>query len=242
MLACLELGRRYGLRISKDARKEASAGKQIVEAAFFGLLSLLIAFSFSGAVSRFDHRRELIIEEANDIGTAYLRVDLLAPEAQPQMRDLFRAYLDSRLAIYRAIPDMDVVNRELAHSTELQNQIWSLAVSSTRSPGAHPNAGMLVINAFNTMIDISNTRTWAALTHPPVIIFGLLFVIALICAFIAGTSLSSAKSTAWLHAIAFALLTCGSIYVILEIEYPRVGFINIEKYDQALVDVRTSMK
>src|SRR5262249_29847835 len=155
------------------------------------------------------------------------------PDAQPQMRDLFRSYLDSRLAMYRAIPDMDLVDRELARSTELQNQMWSLAVTSTRGPGAHPNAGVLVINALNTMIDISNTRTWAALTHPPVIVFGLLFVIALICAFIAGGTLASPKSRTWPHVLGFALLTCVSVFVILEIEYPRVGFINIEKYDQA---------
>ena len=242
MVAFLELGRRYGLKNLADESEKAATGKRIVEGAFFGLLSLLIAFSFSGAVSRFDHRRELIIEEANDIGTAYLRVDTLAPETQPQMRDLFRAYLDSRLAVYRAIPDLDAVKREIARSTALQNQIWQLAIESTRAPGAHPNAGMLLLNALNTMIDISNTRIWAALTHPPVVIFGLLFVIALICAFIAGSSLSAAKSHAWMHALAFASLTCISIYVVLEIEYPRVGFIAIEKYDQALIDVRASMK
>jgi len=242
MVLCLELGRRYGLKNHVDEPEKAATGKRIVEGAFFGLHSLLIAFSFSGAVSRFDHRRGLIIEEANDVGTAYLRIDTLAPAVQPQMRDLFRAYLDSRLAVYRAIPDVEAVKNAIARSTELQHQIWSLPVESTRVPGSHPNAGMLLLNALNTMIDISNTRVWAALTHPPVVIYGLLFVIALVCAFIAGSSLAAAKSHAWLHALAFAFLTCISIYVILEIEYPRVGFISIEKYDQALIDVRTSMK
>jgi len=242
MVVCLELGRRYGLKNLVDEPEKAATGKRIVEGAFFGLLSLLIAFSFSGAVSRFDHRRELIIEEANDIGTAYLRVDTLAPEVQPQMRDLFRANLDSRMAVYHAIPDLEAAKQEIARSTDLQNQIWHLAVESTRVPGSHPNAGMLLLNALNTMIDISNTRVWAALTHPPVIIYGLLFVIALICSFIAGGSLAAAKSHTWVHALAFALLTCVSVFVILEIEYPRIGFIAIEKYDEALTDVRASMK
>ena len=128
MVVCLELGRRYGLKNLVDEPEKAATGKRIVEGAFFGLLSLLIAFSFSGAVSRFDHRRELIIEEANDIGTAYLRVDTLAPEVQPQMRDLFRAYLDSRMAVYHAIPDLEAAKQEIARSTDLQNQIWHLAV------------------------------------------------------------------------------------------------------------------
>jgi len=67
-------------------------------------------------------------------------------------------------------------------------------------------------------------------------------VIALICSFIAGGSLAAAKSHTWVHALAFALLTCVSVFVILEIEYPRIGFIAIEKYDEALTDVRASMK
>src|SRR5262245_22608617 len=92
MLVGLELGRRYGLKSSIEEPEKASGSKRIIEGTFFGLLSLLLAFSFSGAISRFDHRRELIIEEANDIGTAYLRVDMLATDEQPKMRDLFRTY------------------------------------------------------------------------------------------------------------------------------------------------------
>lgn len=242
MLVCLELGRRYGLKNNVEESEKGASGKRIVEGAFFGLLSLLLAFSFAGATGRFDHRRELIIEEANDIGTAYLRIDLLAPEVQPKMRGLFRAYVDDRLAVYHALPDIDAAKKQLNESIELQNQIWALAVTSTRDETSHPDSGKLLLAALNSMIDISNSRTWAALTHPPVIIFVFLFLIALICAFIAGDSLSGAKPRAWLHALAFALLTCISVYVIFEIEYPRIGFINIEKYDQALVDVRASMK
>jgi len=241
MLVCLELGRRYGLKKGKDESESAKAGKRIVEGAFFGLLSLLIAFSFSGAVSRFDHRRELIISESNDVGTAYLRVDLMSPEAQPRMRELFRSYLDSRIAMYHAIPNLEAAKEYRDRSMDLQGQIWNLAVMSTPAPGSHPECGKLLLPALNSMFDVSNSRTWAALTHPPAIIYVLLYLIALICAFLAGNSLSSATSNIHVHVLAFALLTCASVYVILEIEYPRVGFINIEKYDQALVDVRKSM-
>lgn len=241
MLICIEAGRRFG-RASKDA-ESVTNGKRIIEGAFFGLLSLLLAFSFSGAISRFDIRRDLIIEEANDIGTAYLRVDLLAPESQGKMRDLFRTYLDSRLAIYRALPDLDAAKQELAHSITLQEQIWAFAVDATNGKNnAHPNAGILLMPALNSMIDISNSRTWAAMTHPPAIISIFMFLISLICAFIAGNDLSVKDSRTWVHLMAFALLTSISIFTIFEIEYPRIGFINIEKYDQALIDVRTSMK
>ena len=242
MLACLELGRRFALAQGVDASDTASAGKRIVEGGFFAFMSLLIAFSFSGAVSRFDNRRALIVEESNAVAMAYLRIDLLSPEVQPQMRDLFRSYLDERLAIYDAIPDLDAVNAHLSRSQELQNQIWTLSLESTRGGNMHPNAGILTINAINSMFDIANKRNWGALTHPPLIIYALLFIVALVCAFIAGNSLAAANARPWSHVLGFAILTCVSIYVILEIEFPRIGFVGIEKYDQALYDVRKTMK
>src|SRR5215510_412756 len=94
MLIFLEVGRRIGLR--KIARDPAGAdtGLSVIDGAVFTLLGLIVAFTFSGAASRFDVRRQLIVEEANAIGTAYLRVDLLPPDAQPALRDRFRRYLD----------------------------------------------------------------------------------------------------------------------------------------------------
>ena len=77
MLVLLEIGRRIGLRRMAQDSEGARAGVGAVEGAVFGLLGLLIAFTFSGAASRFDTRRQLIVEETNDIGTAYLRLDLL---------------------------------------------------------------------------------------------------------------------------------------------------------------------
>src|SRR5262245_22835515 len=86
MLVCLELGRRLGVRRLERDPQGALAGLGAVEGAVFGLYGLLIAFTFSGAPARFDARRQLIAEEANAIGTAYLRIDLLAAESQPALR------------------------------------------------------------------------------------------------------------------------------------------------------------
>jgi hypothetical protein len=241
MLLCLELGRRYTLNQKAKETEEAGAGKGVIEGAFFGLLSLLIAFTLAGAISRFDSRRQLIIQESNDIGTAWLRVDLLPTDVQPQMRDLFRSYVDSRLALDSALPDIRAAEEHLARSIDLQNQIWALAVVSTHGATPHLDSGKLLLPALNSMIDISNTRTWAARSHPPVILWVFLFFIALVCAFIAGGRVATGRRRPWVHLLAFALLTVGSIYVILEIEYPRRGFIDLEKYDQALIDVRESM-
>jgi len=157
------------------------------------------------------------------------------------MRELYRTYLDERLAMFDAIPDMEAVHRHLDRSTDLQKQLWTFALASSREPGGHPNAGLGVTYPVNSLIEVANKRTWGALTHPPVIIYGLLFAVALICSFIAGNSLAVPNSRPWSHVLGFALLTCISVYVILEIEFPRVGLFGIQKYDQALIDVRESM-
>jgi hypothetical protein len=87
MLVLLETGRRLGVRrLAKDP-EGAPAGTGAVDAAVFALLGLLVAFTFSGAASRFEERRNLIVEETNDIGTAYLRLDLVrarVPRGQPE--------------------------------------------------------------------------------------------------------------------------------------------------------------
>jgi hypothetical protein len=94
MLVFSEVGQRIGLaRLARDP-EGLSKGAGAAEAAVFGLLGLLIAFTFAGAASRFEDRRLLVTAEANAIGAAYLRIDLLPGDAQPEARELFRRYLD----------------------------------------------------------------------------------------------------------------------------------------------------
>jgi hypothetical protein len=99
MLGVVEIGHRL-------ARGRSHAGLAAVETAVFGLMGLLLAFTFGSAAVRFETRRNLIVEEANNISTAYLRLEMLPESTQPALRDAFREYGDTRLAIYRLIPDM----------------------------------------------------------------------------------------------------------------------------------------
>src|SRR5271166_526759 len=104
ILVLLEIGRRIGVRQLAEEGESASKGLGAIEGAIFGLLGLILAFSFSGALTRFDARRHLVVEEANDIGTAWLRIALLPADAQSHMRDLFLRYLDSRIEVYGKVP------------------------------------------------------------------------------------------------------------------------------------------
>jgi len=242
MLVCLEIGRRLGLRrIAKDPQG-AMAGVGAIEGGVFALYGLLLAFTFSGAPARLDARRHLIAEEANAIGTAYLRLDLLSTDSQPALRASFREYLDSRLQVYQKLPDIEAAKAELARSEQIQRGIWAKAVVATRVADSHPDAAKLLLPALNQMIDITTTRTMAARIHPPMIIFALLFVLALVCSVLAGFGMAGGKNRSWLHILAFAAVTVISAYVILDIEYPRMGFIRLDAYDQVLIDLRERMK
>jgi hypothetical protein len=241
MLICLEIGRQLGIRRLRKDAQGAMSGLSAVEGAVFALYGLLLAFTFSGAPSRFDERKHLSQEEANAIGTAYLRLDLLSPESQPAMRELFRNYLDSRLEVYRKLPDLDAARAELAKSTKLQNDIWTQAIAADRLPAASPDAGRLLLPALNAMIDITGTRLMAARTHPPVIIYALLFLLSLVCSLLAGFGMAASKRRNWLHILAFAAFAVITVYVILDLEYPRQGLIRIDAYDQVLVELRQSM-
>ena len=118
-------------RIALDP-EGAKKGAGVIEGAVFGLLSLLLAFTFSGAVARFDTRRHLVSEEAIRIGTAFDRIELLPADAQPGLRDLFKRYLDARLETYRDAGDAVQTAAAWNHSLKLQEEIWAHSVEARR--------------------------------------------------------------------------------------------------------------
>jgi hypothetical protein len=241
MLGLLEVGRRIGARrFARDAEHSRSGG--VMDGSVFGLLGLLLAFTFSGAASRFDHRRNQIVDEANAIGTAWLRIDLLPREAQPAIRDGFRRYVDARLGAYRKLPDVAAAKQELARAHREQEEVWARTVELCRTDAGLP-ARMLLLPAMNEMFDIANSRTMAARMHPPGVIYGMLAAVALVAATLAGYAMAGAgKQRSLLHMVCFAGTIAIAVYVILEIEYPRQGLVRLGAFDQAMVDVRADMR
>ena len=195
MLVMQHLGHRIAIRrIARDP-ESAKKGAGVIEGAVFGLLSLLLAFTFSGAVTRFDTRRHLISEEAIRIGVAFDRVKLLPAERQPGLRDLFKRYLDARLETYRNPGDTAATTAAWDHSLKLQEEIWTEGVAATQ---ASPTivAGMLFLPSVNQMIDITRTRLMATRMHPPPIVYAMLAVLALIGALLAGYHMAGGKARA----------------------------------------------
>jgi hypothetical protein len=238
-LAMLTIGDRLGRRHVTQGT-EAPGGA--VEGAVFGLLGLLIAFTFSGAISRFDSRRELVAQETNAIGTAWLRIDLVPEREQPNLRDLFRRYTDSRIATFRKISEGRRPDADAAEAARLQNQIWKAAVAACRSADS-TTPGMLLLPALNEMIDITTTRAMAAQIHPPLIVFLMLGILALVSAFLAAYGMATAgKQYGFFHRIAFAAVIAATVYVIVDIEYPRLGLIRMDSADSILSDLRQTMR
>ena len=241
ILVCLEIGWRFGKRDLASGDVSMS-GISAMDGAVFALLGLFIAFTFSAAVARFETRRHVVVEESNVIGTAWLRLDMLPSEIQPSVRDLFRRYTKSRIAVYEKLPDLNAAKQELAKGAELQNQIWAQAVSAARiSPS--PTVAMAVLPSLNQMFDIANSRTMSAKMHTPKVVFILLLALSLVSSVFAGYNMASEKKRNWLHVLGFALVLALSVYMIVDLEYPRLGIIQIDKaFDQGIVDLYDSMK
>lgn len=241
MVGMLVLGRRIGQRRLARDPDTASAGLGVVDAAVFGLFGLLIAFTFSGAGGRFDERRQLIVQEANDIGTAWLRLDLLPAEAQPALRQLFRDYVDARIAAAEAAPDLEAVAQQLDRAVQLQGSIWAASVAAVQTPGLSPAAATLLMPALNAMFDITTTRDYAAIRHPPVVIWILFYLIAMVSALLAGQGMAANRRPSKLHLLGFPAIMASVVTLVINLEHPRLGLVTLDRFDQAIRDVRAGM-
>ena len=229
MLLCVIIGQRLG-------KNKQTTGLSVTEGAVFTLMGLLVAFTFSSANQRFDLRRSFIIEETNAISTAYLRLDLLIPKDRLTLQDDFLSYVTARIAIYESILDLKAVTTELRKLKEIQARLWLDAVNACKN--SVMTASMLILPSINAMFDIANTRTAYTYFHPHFLIFMLLIVVALLSALLTGYGMASKGKWASIHVIAFALIITLTIYIIIDLEYPRLAIIKESKFDSLLVNIK----
>ena len=229
MLVLTEAGRR--LHAATPHRKASSA----IEGAIFGLFGLLLAFTFSGSISRYDTHRKLVTEEVNDIHTAYLRLDFLPKDQQEKFRQDFRAYVTSRLDRF----DSEENNPVAPETVRLQKKIWNDAIdATTTADGAHSDGARLLLPSLTQMFEIANTRKNTFDLHPPVVVYLLLFALSCGCAIFAGYNMTDRNP---LHMLAFAVVISLTIYSTLDIEYPRKGLIRLTSTDREFVELRNDM-
>ncbi len=127
---------------------------------------------------------------------------------------------------------------EYARSVAIQNEIWAGAVAAARET---PHANIVLLPALNAMIDITTTRLAATQFHPPRVVYIVLGVISLACAFLVGYEMGASEARSWAHVVVLAVLLSFTLYVILDFEYPRLGLIRVDDFDALIAQVRASM-
>ena len=243
MLLMAEIGWRIGHYLSKKYHVQKADSSDTFLAAIFGLLALLVAFTFSGGSDRFDHRRELIIQEVSTISTAYQSVDLLSFKDQLKVRELFNQYVDSRIKIYQF--EGEPTSAEIESRTQTHNvvgdQLWKevvRAVGDTQYPQKLVAAQILPL--LSDMFTASENQRLSVKFHPPLIVFQLMIVLCMIGAMVAGYNLGIQSQRDWFLTLVFVLLMTGTIFIILSLEYPRVGKISLGNFESEFISLKKS--
>lgn len=233
-IGCL-LGRRARARSDDGARTQITA----LEGAMLGVLGLLLAFSFSMAGSRFEGRRQLVVREANAIGTAYLRASILPKPQADEMRTMLRDYTDLRIELVRVAHDVPAARQVLERTAELQQKIWDFAILHTTGERGGPMSG-LVLGPINEMIDLGTSRLNEALSQVPKVITGLLTVVSLIAMGLVGFATGHSRRRNAIATTLFAMMIAAVFWVCLDLDRPRRGLITISQ--AAMEMTRSSMK
>ncbi len=242
MLLMSEIGWRTGRYFSVSHKVSKAGASDTFVAAIFGLLALLIAFTFSGASDRYDQRRGLIVKELLTMGTAYMSVDRLNKEDQPGIRELFKSYLDHRITLYRNVGDTAALEAKVQAQSALANQLWRAAVASVEKTGdLQKLVAAQILPEISTMFDAFDEQRLAMKFHPPPIIWQALMLLALIGSLLSGYGMGIEQKRDWFLALVFIVLMAGAVYVILNLEFPRLGSINLDEFEQELIALRKTM-
>jgi hypothetical protein len=235
----------WGHRIGRRRFKQGAVGEElptaVFDAAVMSLLGLLIAFTFANAYSRFEKRRDLIVQEYNSIGTAYDRLKLLPIDRQAELRDKFREYVKTRYQLWLLLPDWQAAMADFNRSEELEKEIWADVIAATKGDSSD-NTRLLLLPALSDMISFTTTRLIMTEAHPPLLVFVLLFVLSLVSAWTIGFGMGNCVKPSYLHAIGFAFVVAFALYVIFEIEYPRHGLVTLDAPHELLKNLREEMK
>ena len=242
MLIFLELGRRVGLRRNEKHGAAARAGVGVVASAVYAVLALLLGFTFSGATTRFDQRRDLVVTQGSAISTAWQRLDAFPADRRDTLRTRFRAYVDALLDSYLRPGPVGSTRESQQRQTlaAAQNDLWTRAVAATLAPGGEP-ARMLVLPSLNEMFDAVDREYLARQMHPPAVIWIMLGIAALAASLFAGYSMASGPARNWLYTIGIAATISIVTFVIIDLEFPRLGTIRIDSFDRTLVDLRGTL-
>ncbi len=220
----LELGFRSGRRASAkepDARAAGQVGA--IQGAVLGLLGLLLAFSFSAAGARFLERQDLIVQEANAIGTATLRADLLEAPHASALRAALRRYTEHRIAVAGHLrtglePD------DVAEVDRLQADIWRAA---TAGIAPRPEAILGVLPPVNDVLDLHSLRLAAGRKHLPLLVLGLLIACSGLAMAVIGFGCGLGGRRRAPLTVSLTLLIGATLWITIDLDHPRAGLLQL---------------
>jgi hypothetical protein len=209
---------------------------------------LLLAFTISGALQRFDERRLLVIQEANAVSTAYDRLGLFEGEVARNLQMKLKNYLQARIDLYRMPHDFSPWHRTELFSSEQQDKIlelktkaWDATVAACPQASFRPACAQ-ALPALTSAFEVARLREGASEKHPPQIVYVMLFGLGLGGSLLAGFGMAAATARSWIHMVIFAAALTVTLYTVTDMEYPRLGLIRIESFDHFLVDAHQQMR
>ena len=248
-LILLNYGRHLGLQyLQRQKDADSMAGLTTVEGAVFALIGLLLAFTISGALQRFDERRQLVVQEANAASTANDRLGLFEGDVGRNLQTKLKDYAAARIDLYRMPHDFSLWRRSELFSPEqqdkivdLKNKLWAAAVAACPQANFRP-ACPQTLPALASLFEVARLRLGASEKHPPQIVYVMLFGLGLGGSLLAGFGMAAATARSWVHMLIFAATLTVTLYAVTDMEYPRLGLIRIENFDHFLVDAHQQMQ
>ena len=224
-LALYEIGFRVGRWWQARTPGEQEGPTGVLVGSILGLLAFLLAITMGMASDRFDTRRGLVLEEANAIGTTYLRAGYISEPASTEVRNLLRAYVPLRIAP----SDLGTLQANVARSQELLDDLWVIAEDVARSPEAN-DVTALFIESLNETIDLNTTRTIAGVyARVPETILWLLVGGSVLTLAMVGYSAGTTGQRSVLTALVLVLAFGAVITLVIDIDRPRDGFIQVSQ-------------
>lgn len=231
-----ECGFRLGRLRARRTDTESDATVGAIVTAELGLLAFLLAFTFGIVVSRFDLRRQVLLNEANAIGTTYLRASMLPDTEGVSIRRLLREYTDVRI---RAATG-NSIDESLQRSEEIHQQLWTEAVAAAgHDPRSVPTG--LFIQSLNEMIDLHAARVMAALSNRmPLPVWIVLFAVGLLSFLTMGYQAGLTRAIRSPATIVLALSFGTVVWLVVDLDRPREAFLRVSQ--QPMIDVRRMME
>jgi hypothetical protein len=226
-----EAGFRIGRVRAIRPQKESDVTVGAVVAAELALLAFLVAFTFGIVASRFELRRQMVLDEANAIGTTYLRAALLPHPQSQSVRRLLRDYTDVRLGAATGVP-MDQV---LRRSEEIHRELWTEAIAAAEHDRSVPTG--LFIQSLNEVIDLHAARGMVVLRNRmPRAVWVVLFVSALLAFFAIGYQSGLTESRRSPAVLVLVLTFSAVTWLVLDLDRPGEGFFRVSQ--EPMIQVR----